>query len=192
MADLLETQGHAKDASGNDFVLPFVNQKRRVKVRVADYWPEKLEDFTYYNDAEAAPSTLSSDEITPSQFVSTWEWDFFLQIEDAAKPATKDQPSTKLWTHVTNEAAQYLLKMDATDLTRDGTAIHTLREKLFLLWGNLEEVTSGTATSSQQVSNQAFECCIAEYGQELDVNDRQDSTKREWIRIFEIFGTTID
>lgn len=62
-----------------------------------------------------------------------------------------------------------------------------LREQMAILWGNLEELKvaaslkqqpfpSSEAASAQHmgVSNLPFYCCIEEYGQELDEEDRPD------------------
>jgi len=62
-----------------------------------------------------------------------------------------------------------------------------LREQMAILWGNLEELkvaasleqqpfpSSGTASAHDMgLSNLPFYCCIEEYGQELDEEDRPD------------------
>ena len=84
-----------------------------------------------------------------------------------------------------------------------------LREKLAILWGNLEErkleafqantpypPTAGNAgdisrtnTVDLSLSNLPFECCIREYGQELVEEDDAETSK--WIQIFGMFGTHI-
>jgi len=80
-----------------------------------------------------------------------------------------------------------------------------LRYRLGILWGNLEEIrTAMTAERTAAVrsddagtdqkrntelSNLPFECCIQEYGQELDSDDQIDADG--WIRLYEISKTTI-
>jgi len=62
--------------------------------------------------------------------------------------------------------------------------LKALREKLFFLWGELEEdKKSGALASGNQTKNKPFICCIQEYG----VRDESDG----WIRMHKMFSTTI-
>jgi len=189
LAELIAFKGSAKDTNGNKFELPFVNQKRRMRVRVIDFFPKALDDFSYYVDM-AEHETQST---TESDWQPHFEWDFFLRLEDASQESAKDPERATTWVHLTNESAQYLLKEDAVDLKTDSVGPQaSLQEKLFLLWGNLEEVVTAEPGKNLMLQNQPFECCIRELGQELDESDRADPNKREWIRIYEMFGVTID
>lgn len=85
-------------------------------------------------------------------------------------------------------------------------SLHKLREQLFKLWGNLQEIkqrieamSAGTqATGDEagrdrwggQLSNRPFECCVHEYGQRLDEGDRTDDGS-EWIRLHTMTDTAI-
>jgi len=197
---MIAFQGTAKDVQGHTVALPFVNQKRRLKVRIKNFYPKDLVDFTQYLDPPTQPSesTLSGE---PAFSPRTWQWDFFLEIEDASKPQslnrdTNESPTNKppssMWVHVRDESAQYLLKLDAVDLRKDPKLVDQLREKLFLLWGNVEEVVRGQVGEDVEVSNQPFECCVAEYGVEMDSEHRRVRRQREWVRVFDFFGVTID
>ncbi len=69
---------------------------------------------------------------------------------------------------------------NARSLRKDPQALARLREKLFVLWGDLEELKA--SGSNDMPSNTAFECCIKEYGVKVD---------EEYIRVHRLFGTTI-
>jgi len=59
-----------------------------------------------------------------------------------------------------------------------------LKEKLFVLWGELaERKENGVIDPAQPLINKPFECCIQEYG----VPDGKDG----WIRLHRIHHTTI-
>lgn len=82
-----------------------------------------------------------------------------------------------------------------------------MREQLFKMWGNLEEIKpaidltkgdlinqadSGEDRWDGKLSNKAFHCCLAEYGQELDVDDADASNdSAPWLRLFQMFDTQI-
>lgn len=79
-----------------------------------------------------------------SNFV--WQWRFALKLEEvsATTAGTRTKAKTapaQTWVIVDNPAAQLLLNLDATDLRASSSAsdLATLRERLFKLWGNLEE-----------------------------------------------------
>jgi hypothetical protein len=72
-------------------------------------------------------------------------------------------------------------------LRRDTQTLAKLREQIAILWGNLEELklaalqnqqpfptSEATSAEDMGLSNLPFYCCIKEYGQELDEEDRSD------------------
>ena len=77
----------------------FINQNRRSLVRVIDFDPPRLEEF--------------------SQLVSTdgtqgWEWAFSLLVEDMNMLSDKtDMQRSNMWLHVAHSDAQFLLSLDA-------------------------------------------------------------------------------
>lgn len=98
-------------------------------------------------------------------------------------------------------------------LRTNKTALRHLKEKLFILWGDLEERKSKTAaernTDPQSIgpgSCLPFTCCIKEYGVKCSHNSDSDSDEmmvshelgctREdclgWERRFAMFETTIN
>ena len=102
-------------------------------------------------------------------------------------------------------------------LRKSPKALAILREKLFLLWGDLEERKSLTSNALTEVSNnpqspkkeetrksKPFQCCLKEYGVKRrahqtkhigELESENDSAEEEddwvWERRWKMFGTTI-
>lgn len=212
---------------GNEITvqLPFVNLTYRSNVRVVDFSPSMLEDFAHakkfseydvLSDNEASESDSSSDQEHDSTMESTnskhWEWRFFLQLENAHSRNGRE----RIWVAVDNSSGQCLLGLDASNLRRDRGALETLREKLFLLWGNLEEHKRGeqekkerrlkaarqgkppedsgdeaedvTKGSDQTVMNRPFSCCIRQYGVKVGESDPAKADAGEGKRWQRIFS----
>lgn len=72
-----------------------------------------------------------------------------------------------------------------------------LREKLAVLWGNLQEVKTPAEDDeipwADSVSNLPFDCCIREYGEKVENEEDAAALRAElgWIRLHRLFGTTI-
>ncbi|KAI0531927.1 hypothetical protein GGR58DRAFT_491939 [Xylaria digitata] len=130
--------------------LPFACAKYRANVRVVDFHPHKLEGFaTWRKSTESdvlsgcssdSDSGSDGDHGPPARYSGRkiWEWRFALQLEDA-DPKLKGGDN-RFWAVVDNIEAQQLTGSDACDLREDPDALHVLREQLFKLWGNLEEM----------------------------------------------------
>lgn len=103
---------------------------------------------------------------------SKWEWRFSLTLIDASHPAKSPlKPEDQIQVFITGLDAEYLLKLDATNLRKDDKTLAALREKLFLLWGDLEERKCADADADKHTPiptdvprGKAFECCLKEYG----------------------------
>lgn len=143
--------------------LPFTCAKYVARARVVDFFPASLEDFSCTrrltdfdvlsdneDDIDSANS-LSDDGEAPNTHC-VWEWRFALQLEDPAPPSeTEDsQPRPRVWVFVDNSEAQCLTGLDATDLRRDPETLSQLRERMFTLWGNLEEHKTHAAERGKQ------------------------------------------
>lgn len=167
----LQTQ----DTSGNPMTLPFINQRVRSRVRVVDFAPDKIEDFAQclsneeYNDVSAGRATNEH----------VWEWCFDILVEDA-KPTHGEEP-VQLPLQVFGDEAVKLLDIAPVDLRKNKPILNLLKEKLFRLWGNLEELKSA-AKKDGVLSNTPFECCIKEFG----VEDEEG-----WVRTHAICDTRI-
>ncbi|KAF2156559.1 hypothetical protein K461DRAFT_288963 [Myriangium duriaei CBS 260.36] len=207
LSTMLSKRGKWKAPTGSDEDLPFVNHRRRCQLKVVDFYPLDLADFASpSSQAIHASRTQSDDEmdIDPPE----WEWHFFLLVQDAVRPAGSNVPIEQMWLHVSNDAAQYLLNLDACDLRQDSQALNQLCQKIDILCGNLRELkTDQNAAAaaadalldlpvdedrwSGKLSNIPFDCCIEEYGQPLDDDDRWSPDDPGWIRLFAMFETTI-
>lgn len=100
----------------------------------------------------------------------TWEWRFALLLEDASTPSSSRSSTTeptaaatdnnnnnkkrrreakmRLWATVNNTEAQCLTGLDAVNLRRDPRTLATLRERMFTLWGSLEELKAAKARAA--------------------------------------------
>ncbi|MCJ1377027.1 hypothetical protein MMC17_000117 [Xylographa soralifera] len=210
--------------NGTSCTLPFQNICSRAIVRVVDFFPHDLADFAVRykisefdnlsdNDddkcdnsdgsASASTSSLSDFESDSSRKADfKWEWRFCLLLEDANPSMEKTKDRMKVF--VADNDAVFLLQMDAENLRTSPTALSQLREKLFILWGDLEERKIRTRALQEKSANPAnhktgtddvkegvnqspprtipFECCIKEYGVKV---------KGKWERRFRMFGATI-
>ena len=171
-------------------VLPFINVKYRTRVRVLDFAPKPLEDFAIpaeaRDDLDASQLGQSIDFNSPPAH----EWAFMLLLEDATKAPYSGTETDMMWVTLHHEEAQYLFGNnvgDPKDLRTDAALLAKVRQQLFVLWGNLEEKKDDEA-----VSNLPFECCLMEYGIEMD-DDDPDKAKAPmgYSRQYAMFGTTI-
>ncbi|KAI1180773.1 hypothetical protein F4777DRAFT_526963 [Nemania sp. FL0916] len=132
--------------------LPFACIKYRTNVRVVGFRPRNLVNFaTWRKSTEydaisdcSSESSSESDDGYDSQArysgTKIWEWRFALQLEDVGPKSIGEKE--RLWAVVDNNEAQQLTSLDACDLREDVDTLNSLREQLFKLWGNLEEVES--------------------------------------------------
>ncbi|KAH6686162.1 hypothetical protein F5X68DRAFT_240465 [Plectosphaerella plurivora] len=199
--------------------LPFNCVKYRANVRVVDFYPQELEDFASWRKISeydcldgSSTSSISDGDLDGDRVF--WEWRFALQLQDAAKT------SASTWVVVDNMDAQLLLSFKACDLRDNPNKLSLLRERLFLLWGNLEEIKtlkqqrekdkrrkvhdmppdSSDAEAAPKdngsfvLNNRPFSCCIRQYGIKTDEPNplNADAGKgQKWKRMFGLFGTKI-
>ncbi|KAJ6036645.1 Telomere end binding protein [Penicillium herquei] len=200
---ILAAETHiTKLPGGLSYKVPFQNVGYSLLARVVDFYPQKLEDF-----AVKVPSKSILDDDTESM---VWEWRFCLLVEGIEPLMSKNQQRQQLKLFVAGSEAEFLLCLDATDLRRDPHRLSELREKLFILWGDLEEQKQAVAGNPVddkdwkpvKSSSLPFMCCIKEYGvscrhaQDPDAMaiDGQLCAKEEcfgWERRFSLYGTTI-
>ncbi|KAG5971075.1 hypothetical protein E4U58_000299 [Claviceps cyperi] len=215
IADVLAPVQHEVMGNGGEIThlsLPFINANYRTFVRVIDFMPTKLEDFArpkkvpseYAALSDHEESDLDSDVASGSGIdsddtsivIKQWEWRFYLRLQEANTP--EDANSKKsLWAVVDNLSAQMLLNLDATDLRHDDATLGRLRQRMFILWGDLEEQKAQAQNRTLQtkpytkvgppadsddeaedaveqgsvvhaVSNLPFGCCIRQYGVRQD------------------------
>ncbi len=164
--------------------------------------PDTDEEDNAGNVKQNAQSEIDGDSDEEN---SRWEWRFLLLLEDASAPSKPKEPNERLVLYVGGADAEFLLKLDACDLRRKTLRLNALREKLFLLWGDLEEKSTAEkegkdGKSAQGSRSRPFVCCIKEYGvrssrrhrdYDADVGEKQLDEDHGWERRFRMFGTTI-
>lgn len=232
MAQILETVYHDTtiEAQLVKLPLPFVNLNFRANVRIVDFRPSKLENFACpkkkpseyaalsdTDDSDSGSASESEQEIMPAFTTEReWEWRFHLALEDAT--VWEKQEKKTVWVVVDNAAAQCLMSLDASNLKRDRENLDALREKLFLLWGNLEEIKSRRPSKitqnakkggpplhsddeshkeedkAEQVANRPFACCIRQYGVKItepESGKADAGESKRWQRMYGFFGARI-
>ena len=98
---------------------------------------------------------------------SRWEWAFWLRVEDAHPRGARGGGGNSAGNGngdgagpcqttilVAGSDAEYLLDMTATDLRENSAALNRLREKLWILWGEVEEYKKmGLLDGTQLINN---------------------------------------
>lgn len=200
---------------GETYIIPFINAKYRAHVRVVDYAPEALEDFAVPADREDEEDvSLNSISGVSWQTSQKHVWSFRLLLEDASSEPQQSKEAAereRVWVTFHHESAQYLLGNsvdDPADLRTDRQLLAKLREKMCILWGNLEERRvqlenrgghDEDAYGVVKLSNRPFECCLMEYGSpvgedngmELEGEEAKGSTGFGYRRMYAAFGVTI-
>lgn len=193
--------------AGNPHRLPFQNCKYKSKVQVVDFFPDSLEDFaTPYrtSDYEALSDYDSVDDEDASIDYARrntenvkWKWHFFIVVQDPTIVPKRKEKSSTMLLQVAGQDGDYLLNMEACDLNEQNQELAKLKEKLFVLWGDLQEKKAETGKSGLDlagedvtISSKPFECLIKEYG--VKAVSRDGTTlESDWERMFRIFGTNI-
>jgi protection-of-telomeres protein 1 len=96
----------------NTYELPFVNCRHRSRVRVVDVYPSEVRLFAHSTRDGKWSKRPKRQSSTGTHVKEKWEWAFVLLLEDANIP--RDTVSEKLRVVVNNDAAQYLLTLNAT------------------------------------------------------------------------------
>ena len=201
-----------KTSAGNTFQLPFQNAKYKVEIRCMDFFPPNLEDFSVpcrqsqYDALDEAeddgdtPIPSDSDSLSRSDKEGEdvqWKWRFLLQVQDKKHLPNKTKNHESMELLVADEDGDFLLDMDACDLRREPKQLANLREKLFMLWGDLEEQKKDATTTEHgeaqlvKASGRPFQCYIKEYGVRVPHSEGQDGTSERWQRTFRLWGATI-
>lgn len=220
--------------------LPFYNANHRVDVRVTDFRPHDLRKFSYRakvsnfavlsddgssqigsdRDSDAGNSLDIEADDDDMYTDGNWEWRFALELEDATT-GIDEAERARFWVVVDNQAAQCLTNQDAVDLSEDPDSLETLRQRMFLLWGELEEkkaqeqqngradgpppdsddeapATKGgdkqQPKQQKHETNLPFSCCVRQFGikvPEADQNRADAGDGQRWMRVFGLYGTRI-
>ncbi|OBU00080.2 hypothetical protein VE01_01814 [Pseudogymnoascus verrucosus] len=155
----------ASTAGGNETYAPFVNANYRANLRVTDFFPHKLEDFSVGRKpnefdclSDFDPTSDEEDDINTvgkdiSDFVLRdndhlqWSWRFALQVEDASP--SESPTKERVWVLIDNESGQFLLTENAANLRTTPDVLAAVRERLFVLWGDLEERKAAYLNSAE-------------------------------------------
>ncbi|KAJ5141922.1 Telomere end binding protein [Penicillium atrosanguineum] len=208
---ILSGESHINNLPGGiTYTLPFQNVCYVLLARVVDFFPPNLEDFTVQVPMKRIASNRGRDQDIDSTPRMEWQWRFCLLVEGTEPLVSKQETRKQMKIYVSGGDGEHLLNLDATDLRRSPGRLAELREKLFLLWGDLEEKKQAQATDKTSAwepvksSSVPFNCCIQEYGVECghapDLNAmaidgaEQPCSQSDcfgWERRFSMFGTTI-
>lgn len=154
-------------ASVTKLLVPFVNANYRTYMRVVDYYPRDLKRFArkmkttksmerrLLGEAPESYEECESDSDDDySNYTYEWHWCFYLKLQDATPrdEAAASQPRQAIWAGVDNLAAQCLVDLDASDLGNDPVNLKKLRERMFTLWGELEEVVSREEAAAERAA----------------------------------------
>lgn len=179
----LDGNRHLWTPDGCTYHLPFINVKYRAMLQVLDFHPPNLEDFAIEVPAEE----LALDDEASN--VTGYEWAFQLLVQDAnvEHPSEED----KMILNVGHAEAQFLLGDldDPEDLRKNTVLLARLRERLFILWGDLEERKRSGSHDMTNIANQPFEACISEYGT-LNAGGTEDDITA-WTRQYMLNGVAI-
>ena len=128
MAEILSQIAASTGIGGQDpsFTIPFSCLRYRANVRVVDFSPKKLEDFShgkrkseydilsdYGSDSDSSEEDASTLDYIVGERV--WKWGFSLRLEDAAAASNGCDPRPTFWAYVDNSSAQLLTGLDARE-----------------------------------------------------------------------------
>ncbi|KAK4939387.1 hypothetical protein LTR66_015009 [Elasticomyces elasticus] len=151
IASILDLESLArKTPAGNPYYLPFQNNKYKAKVEVIDFFPDNIEDFaTPYRLSEYSvleDYDSADDEEVSFEFAATnpkavwWSWHFVLFVRDPPRSsAEKGDNKDIMLLQVHSKEGDHLLRAEACDLRKEPQELAKLKEKLFVLWGDLAE-----------------------------------------------------
>lgn len=193
--------------AGNPYRLPFQNCKYKCKVQIVDFFPDKLQDFAIpfrISDYEALSDYDNEDDEVASldyarhnPTMVKWKWHFLLMVQDPIRASDSGEEPKTMLLQVSGQSGDYLLNMEACNLRDNPRNLAQLKEKMFVLWGNLEEKKAEIGNTGMwlrkekvSVSSKPFECLIKEYGVNARSADGQ-TLDDDWERMFTIFGTNI-
>lgn len=126
ISEILDDDYRRTETSGGiQYCLPFHNVCCRASVRVIDYYPHNLEDFsvrcerfTQENLSASGDSAFEYDREPQEAGREEWEWRFYLLVEDGSSTEENilDEKSKKrLRVLVAHHDAEFLLKIDPTE-----------------------------------------------------------------------------
>ncbi|EPX73783.1 telomere end-binding protein Pot1 [Schizosaccharomyces octosporus yFS286] len=151
-------------------------RKHRLRVQIVDFWPRDLTKFSV---------PISDSDVTE------YKWMFVFLVRDASR--------TTLPVIFYNEDAQTLFNTSTIypcNLKTENQVLLRIRERLFLIWGNLEERVSkllSKGTSSDQIPKEIdetpwFDIFVTEY---IPLSNAESQPKSFLSKRWRAFGTRI-
>lgn len=191
-------------AKGTVYRLPFQNCRYKANVKVVDFFPDDIADFAAPRkvsqyDCLSDDGAVEDSDDDPTQvngYDVKWEWRFILLVEDARQQIHGRGQPARMELLVANTDGDYLLDMEACNLRdpKNAQELAKVKEKLFLLWGDLLERKEEAATAERanvKPSARPFQCLIKEYGVPIRSPGGRSKDGLSYDRIFGLFGTTI-
>jgi protection of telomeres protein 1 len=109
-SDLLQ----GKTSSGDPISYPFMNVSFRTNLRVVDFFPSKIEDFTHRLDDQNYSDVSVRPDDSQMQIDGTpYEWMFYLIVEGVEKNPSGERVKMPLLVH--GKDAEYLLNLEPTE-----------------------------------------------------------------------------
>ena len=115
-------------------------------------------------------------------------------VQDADTPQSN---TSTMILQVAGQDGDYLLNMEACDLRSKAEEFAKLKEKMFVLWGDLQEKKTEHGKTGQElqdagiaISSTPVECLIREYGVQGRAADGA-IVEGSWERMFGMFKTNI-
>ncbi|KAL4923946.1 telomere-binding alpha subunit central domain protein [Aspergillus undulatus] len=161
LEEIIDNPSHNnRSPDGIEYRLPFQNLCYLSTVRVVDFYPPLLEDFAVLQKHTSLASSHTYEK---------WEWRFCLLVESPSR-AVPGQQKERVRLFVSHSEAEHLLKMSPTDLRKKPDNLEDLRNTIWHLWGNLEELKretieeGGKPIDLKRLTSVPFRCGIMEYG----------------------------
>lgn len=114
LEDIINNPSHINPSpNGIKYRLPFQNLCYLSTVRVVDFYPPLLEDFTVQKERTSVAYDKKRDPAT-SRTNTQWEWRFCLLVEGISS-ATGQQPKERVKLFVSSSEAEHLLQFSASE-----------------------------------------------------------------------------
>lgn len=202
MGDIINNPTRFLKIDGTAHSLPFVNCKYLLQMRVVDFFPHDIHNFSVRKQVRTTAYGLNT----------RWLWAFYLIVEAAHE--SQDACKERLMVEVSGLEAKRFLGLEATNLKEPegGKVYGALIRKLRLLWGDLDEVKQDyfvvenirPSGYTELVYNQGlavngnrpFEGCVEEFGQKVesmteDGSEDEADSIMPWQRHYKLFDTII-
>ncbi|KAK6360646.1 hypothetical protein TWF730_006782 [Orbilia blumenaviensis] len=163
----------------------FFNRRYRTECRVVDFRPSDIRDFARPIDGDLGACGVDLNSPEYAENPPQWYWCFELDV-------IGKEDNTLLTIRVDDASGRYLLSPGPCDLRADENRhkFEELRNELFHLWGNLEEIKT-TRRDRIDFLEQTTLTLISQYNQNYDHRFLEQQWRRLEEQRQEIQGTPI-